>query len=51
MGKKSNHKHDYEFVEIKDNGWFTHEKKCKVCGHVNDRVRIGEDPDGRHLYR
>lgn len=41
MAKKSDHKHDYELVEIKEVSWFTHEKVCKLCGHVNDRVRVG----------
>jgi len=43
MSKKSDHKHNYELVEIKENEWFTHEKKCKICGHVNDKVRIAND--------
>lgn len=38
--KKSNHKHEYELIEIKKDGWFTHEKTCKICGHVNNRLRI-----------
>ncbi len=37
--KKSDHKHEYELVKI-DHGWFTHEKKCKICGHVNNRLAI-----------
>lgn len=38
MAKKSNHKHEYELIEINE-GWFTHEKKCKICGHVNNKIR------------
>ncbi|MGE6347918.1 hypothetical protein ACQKIY_25410 [Bacillus mycoides] len=37
--KKSDHKHDYELVKINNDGWFTHEKKCKICGHVNNKIR------------
>lgn len=40
MAKKSDHKHEYELVEVKATGWFTHEKICKICGHVNNRIRI-----------
>lgn len=40
MAKKSNHKHVYELKEIEKPEWFTHEKICKICGHVNDRIRI-----------
>ncbi|UNY48773.1 hypothetical protein P9294_gp058 [Bacillus phage FADO] len=43
MGKKSNHKHDYELIEIKNDDWFTHKKKCKICGHVNNRIRINKN--------
>lgn len=38
MGKKSNHKHEYELIEIVE-GWFTHKKVCKICGHVNEKIR------------
>lgn len=38
--KKSDHKHDYELVEMKEKRWFTHEKKCKICGHINNRIRV-----------
>ncbi|WP_179280998.1 hypothetical protein [Paenibacillus sp. XY044] len=41
--KKSNHKHEYEMIEIKEDGWFTHEMTCKICGHVGNRYRIGLD--------
>lgn len=37
--KKSDHKHEYELVEMKEKAWFTHEKKCKICGHVNNKIR------------
>lgn len=43
MGKKSNHKHEYVLVEIEEKQWFTHEKKCKLCGHVTNRIRIEEE--------
>ncbi|MET3209724.1 UNVERIFIED_CONTAM: hypothetical protein ABIC26_002671 [Paenibacillus sp. PvR008] len=38
--KKSNHKHEYVLVEIERKGWFTHEKVCKHCGHINNRLRL-----------
>lgn len=40
MGKKSNHKHVYDYVELKEKAWFTHEKVCRICGHVNNLVRL-----------
>ncbi|MBT2759926.1 hypothetical protein [Paenibacillus sp. ISL-20] len=43
MTKKSNHKHEYELVEIKQGGWFTHEKACKICGHLNSRLRVDNE--------
>lgn len=39
--KKSDHKHIYRLEKI-DDGWFTHEKKCEICGHINNRLRIEE---------
>ncbi|SUA70249.1 Uncharacterised protein [Paenibacillus polymyxa] len=38
--KKSNHKHEYELLEVKEGNWFTHEKRCKICGHLNSRLKI-----------
>lgn len=41
--KKSNHKHEYEIVEIKEwsiEGWFTHKKVCKICGKINSKLKI-----------
>lgn len=43
--KKSDHKHEYEWVKLKEIGWFTHEKACKICGHVNDRARLEGEGD------
>ncbi|MFJ7982396.1 hypothetical protein ACIQ1D_19220 [Lysinibacillus xylanilyticus] len=42
--KKSDHKHEYELIELNENDrfWFTHEKVCKICGHVYGKVRIIE---------
>lgn len=40
MGKKSNHKHEYELIKIEDKQWYTHAKICKICGHVYTRLRI-----------
>ncbi|MGM1023526.1 MAG: hypothetical protein ACQEXV_24070 [Bacillota bacterium] len=42
MAEKSAHKHAYELVKIKEPNWFTHEKVCKICRHVYDRVRISD---------
>ncbi|MDR6779451.1 hypothetical protein J2W98_003731 [Paenibacillus peoriae] len=38
--KKSNHKHEYELIEVKEGNWFTHEKRCKICGHLYTRLRV-----------
>ncbi|WP_342423155.1 hypothetical protein [Paenibacillus sp. FSL E2-0178] len=38
--KKSDHKHEYELIEIESDGWFTHAKTCKICGQVYTRLRI-----------
>jgi hypothetical protein len=43
--KKSNHKHEYELIEIKEKGWFTHAKTCEICGHVYTRLRIIKPED------
>ncbi len=40
MPKKSNHKHEYELIELKEDSWYTHEQKCKICGHVYTRLRV-----------
>lgn len=40
--KKSNHKHDYELTESKEAFWYTHEQRCKICGHVYNRLRVEE---------
>lgn len=42
MTKKSDHKHEYKLVEILDVGWFTHKKVCKICGHINDKIRVSD---------
>ncbi len=38
--KKSKHKHEYELIKSKEIGWYTHEKRCKICGHLYTRLRI-----------
>lgn len=41
--KKSNHKHEYELVEIepwKIKRWFTHKEVCKICGKERNHLRI-----------
>lgn len=41
--KKSDHKHDYELVEIIPKAiknWFTHKKVCTICGKVYTELRI-----------
>ncbi len=40
--KKSDHKHEYELVEMETKQWFTHEKVCKICGHVSNKIRISD---------
>ena len=45
MGKKSNHKHDYETVKIED-GWFTHKIVCVICGHEYNRIRKEDNNNG-----
>lgn len=40
--KKSDHKHNYTLRELKEPMWFTHEKICTICGHVNNQLRISE---------
>ena len=40
---KSDHKHDYEVIEIKKwslQGWFTYVEACKICGKVSNRLHI-----------
>lgn len=49
MGKKSNHKHDYETVEVEDI-WFTHHVICKICGHVYNRIRKEEKEIKKEVY-
>lgn len=41
--KKSDHKHNYESVEVKEwviTNWFTHKEVCKICGKVNNQLKI-----------
>lgn len=41
--KKSNHKHEYELVEIESlaiKNWFTHIEVCKICGKERNQLRI-----------
>lgn len=40
MTKKSDHKHEYELLEIPEESWFTHKLVCKICGHIGNRLTI-----------
>lgn len=43
MTNKSNNKHEYELRVLQQVGWFTHEKACKICGHVNNGLRLDSE--------
>lgn len=44
--KKSDHKHDYELIEVREldvigwRKWFTNVEVCKICGKENNMLRI-----------
>lgn len=38
--KKSDHKHDYHIIKIKNPDWFTHKRVCKKCGKINNRYAM-----------
>lgn len=41
--KKSDHKHEYELVEVQPwsiKNWFTHIEVCKICGKERNQLRI-----------
>lgn len=42
MSKKSDHKHDYEVQENKDDPWFTHKLVCKICGKIGNRFVVAQ---------